>query len=62
MGDQLLQLSGRGMNAAATLAEQMGKTEQEVRDMVSKGQISFSTLLQQWIMHLESMPRRRMRH
>lgn len=43
MGDQLLQLSGRGMNAAATLAEQMGKTEQEVRDMVSKGQISFST-------------------
>ena len=36
MGDQLLQLSGRGMNAAATLAEQMGKTEQEVRDMVSK--------------------------
>ena len=43
MGDQLLQLSGRGMNAAATLAEQLGKTEQEVRDMVSKGQISFST-------------------
>lgn len=43
MGDQLLQLSGRGMNAAATLAEQLGKTEQEIRDMVSKGQISFST-------------------
>lgn len=43
MGDQLLQLSGRGMNAAATLAEQLNLTETEVRDMVSKGQISFST-------------------
>lgn len=41
MGDQLLQLSGRGMNAAATLAEEFGLTEAVVRDMVSKGQISF---------------------
>lgn len=41
MGDQLLQLSGRGMNAAATLAEEFGLTEAAVRDMVSKGQISF---------------------
>ncbi len=41
MGDQLLQLSGRGMNAAATLATYLGKTESEVRDMVSKGEISF---------------------
>ena len=43
MGDQLLQLSGRGMNAAATLAEQMGITEGEVRDMVTKGKIDFQT-------------------
>ena len=41
MGDQLLQLSGRGLNAAAAIAEYMGTTEQEVRDMVSKGEISF---------------------
>ena len=41
MGDQLLQLSSRGMNAAATLAEYFGKSEQEIREMVSKGQISF---------------------
>lgn len=43
MGDQLLQLSGRGMNAAATLATYLEKTEAEVRDMTSKGQIDFST-------------------
>lgn len=41
MGDQLLQLSGRGMNAAATLAEHFGKSEAEIRDMTSKGKISF---------------------
>ena len=43
MGDQLLQLSGRGMNAAATLAKHLGKTEGEIRDMVSKGKIDFAT-------------------
>ena len=43
MGDQLLQLSGRGMNAAATLGQQLGKTEAEIRDMVSKGKIDFET-------------------
>lgn len=50
MGDQLLQLSGRGMNAAATLASYLTKigdgtkyTEAQIRDMVSKGQISFDT-------------------
>lgn len=50
MGDQLLQLSGRGMNAAATLANYLTKvgdgtkyTEAQIRDMVSKGQISFNT-------------------
>lgn len=41
MGDQLLQLSSRGMNAAATLAEYFGKSEQEIREMVSDGKISF---------------------
>lgn len=48
MGDELLQLSSRGMNAAATLASYMTKvgngakvTEADVRDMVSKGKVSF---------------------
>lgn len=41
MGDQLLQLSGRGMNAAATMAKYFNKTEAEIRDMVTKGEISF---------------------
>ena len=41
MGEQLLQLSGRGINAAATLAKALHTTEAEVRDMVSKGKISF---------------------
>lgn len=43
MGDQLLQLSGRGMNAAATLAKYLNKTEAEIRDMTSKGKIDFAT-------------------
>ena len=43
MGDQLRQLSYRGMNAAATLAKAFGVTEAEIRDMVSKGEISFAT-------------------
>lgn len=41
MGEQLLQLSSRGINAAATLGEALDLTEAEVRDMVSKGKISF---------------------
>ena len=41
MGQDLLQLSSRGINAAATIADYLGKTESEVRDMVSKGKISF---------------------
>lgn len=48
MGDQLLQLSGRGLNAASTLADyfrevrgEAGMTEATIREMVSKGQISF---------------------
>ena len=43
MGDQLLQLSSRGMNAAAKLAQVMNTTEEAVRDMVSHGQIDFKT-------------------
>ena len=43
MGDQLLQLSSRGMNAAAVLAKSLNKTEAEIRDMVSKGKIDFAT-------------------
>lgn len=41
MGEQLLQMSSRGLNAAATLAQSLHTTEEEVRDMVSKGKISF---------------------
>lgn len=43
MSMQLQQLSTRGLNAAATLAKAMGKTETEVREMVSKGKIDFKT-------------------
>lgn len=48
MGDQLLQLSSRGMNAAATIADyfrevkgQANMTEGAIREMVTKGQIDF---------------------
>lgn len=41
MGDQLNQLAARGLNAAATLASYLNISEAEVRDMVSKGLISF---------------------
>ena len=41
MGEQLLQLSGRGINAAATLAKALNVTEAEVREMVGKSEISF---------------------
>lgn len=50
MGDQLLQLSARGLNAASTLADyfkevrgQSNMTEAQVRDMVTKGQLDFKT-------------------
>lgn len=43
MGDQLMQLSSRGMNAASVLAKALGKTEAEIREMVSKGKIDFNT-------------------
>ena len=43
MGDQLNQLSSRGLNVAATLAEALNKSEQEIREMVSRGKIDFKT-------------------
>ena len=38
---QMRQLEFRGLNVAATLGEQLGKSEAEIRDMVTKGTISF---------------------
>ena len=43
MSEQLLQLSSRGLNAAATIGEYLGKSESEVREMVSSGKIDFET-------------------
>ena len=43
MGDQLRQLSYRGINASATLSKYLGITEEEVRKMVSAGKIDFQT-------------------
>ena len=41
MANDLNSIAARGINAAATLAEQIGVTEAEIRDMVSKGNVSF---------------------
>lgn len=38
---QLRQFSSAGLNLSATLAKDLGKTEKEINDMVTKGQISF---------------------
>lgn len=38
---QLQQLSGYGLNIAAAMAKQWGKTEAEVREMVSQGKVDF---------------------
>ena len=43
MGQDLLSLASRGMNAAAVLGKHLNKSEAEVRDMVSKGKIDFET-------------------
>lgn len=43
MSNDLNSISARGLNAAATLANYLGKTEAEVRDMVTKGKIDFNT-------------------
>nr|DAX52478.1 MAG TPA: tail tape measure [Caudoviricetes sp.] len=41
MAIDLNSLASRGLNAAAILGKSMGKTESEIRDMVSDGKISF---------------------
>lgn len=42
-GDELLQLSEAGVNATAALADYMGKTQSEVRELVSAGEVDFQT-------------------
>jgi tape measure domain-containing protein len=41
MGDDLNRLASRGVNAAATLGKALGKSESDIRKMVSKGEIDF---------------------
>ena len=43
MSMQLQSLSYRGLNVAAELGKALNKSEKEIRDMVSKGQIDFKT-------------------
>lgn len=43
MTQQLRQFSIDGLNVAAALGKELGKTEAEINDMVSKGQIDFAT-------------------
>lgn len=40
---QLRQLESRGLNAAAQLGKVLGKSESDIRDMVTKGKIDFET-------------------
>lgn len=40
---ELNRISQRGVNAAAAIAQQMGTTEEAVRDMASKGELDFAT-------------------
>lgn len=40
---QLRQLEARGLNAAAVMAQQLGTTEEKVREMVTAGEIDFQT-------------------
>ncbi|MBV7294932.1 tape measure protein [Corynebacterium sp. TAE3-ERU12] len=42
-GDDMLQIMSRGVPVLQLLGEELGKTSQEVSDMVSKGQIDFET-------------------
>lgn len=43
MTEQIRQFSYAGLNISAVLGEQLGKTEAEINDLVSKGKISFNT-------------------
>lgn len=40
-GDQLMQMSNRGINATKALADYLGKSEAEVKKLVSAGKVSF---------------------
>lgn len=42
-GDELMQLSDRGINALSVLSQHLGKSQQDVRKMVSEGKIDFET-------------------
>lgn len=42
-GDDMLQLLSRGVPVLQLLGEELGKTSEEVSDMVSKGQVDFAT-------------------
>lgn len=42
-GENLYQMSARGINGVATLSQYLGKTQEEVSQMVSSGQIDFQT-------------------
>ena len=42
-GDDMLQLLGRGVPVLQLLADETGKTSEEISDMVSKGEIDFAT-------------------
>lgn len=42
-GDELVQLNERGINAVSVLSEYLGKTQDEVSQMVSQGKIDFQT-------------------
>ena len=42
-GDDLMQLQSRGIPVLQLLAEELGKTSEEVSEMVSKGEIDFKT-------------------
>ena len=46
MTEQLRQFEHRGINVAATLAKSLHKSEDEIRKMVTKGEISFKTFSQ----------------
>ena len=43
MGDQLMQLAARGLNAAAIMGEALGMSEADIRDMASARMIDFET-------------------
>lgn len=42
-GDELTQFAENGVNATAALAEHLGKTQAEVREMVKAGEVDFQT-------------------